>query len=72
MEADTLFTVIGRVDGERRRNLETQLQAMHPHLVKIMGSEAEVNKYVGRFLAHYDDPATCSYTTLYFTRGRVG
>jgi ubiquinone/menaquinone biosynthesis C-methylase UbiE len=71
IEADTLFTVIGSVDADRRRNLETQFQAMRPHLVKIMGSESEVNRLLQRFLAHYDDPATCSYTSLYFTRGRV-
>jgi hypothetical protein len=22
-------------------------------------------------MAHYDDPMTCSYAALYFTRGRV-
>jgi SAM-dependent methyltransferase len=71
IEADTLFTVIGSVDADRRWNLETQFQAMRPHLVKIMGSESEVNRLVERFLAHYDDPATCSYTSLYFTGGRV-
>jgi SAM-dependent methyltransferase len=72
METDTLFTVIGRVDPERRWNLETQLQAMRPHLVKIMGSESNVSWLEEKFLAHYDDPTTCSYTSLYFTSGRVG
>ena len=71
METDTLFTVIGSIDAERRWNLETQFQAMRPHLVGILGSEAKVDRLVERFLAHYDDPATCSYTALYFTRGRV-
>jgi hypothetical protein len=71
IEADTLFTVIGSVDADRRWTLDTQYQAMRPHLVKIMGSESNVDRLVERFLAHYDDPATCSYTSLYFTRGRV-
>jgi len=71
METDTLFTVIGRIDAERRWNLETQFQAMRPHLIKMFGSETNVNRLVERFLAHYDDPTTCSFTTLHFTRGRV-
>jgi ubiquinone/menaquinone biosynthesis C-methylase UbiE len=29
------------------------------------------DRFVKRFLAHYDDPATCSFTSLYFTSGRV-
>jgi ubiquinone/menaquinone biosynthesis C-methylase UbiE len=71
MEADTLFTVIGRIDPERRRNLETQFQAAHARIVQITGSDLEADRFVDRFLAHYDDPATCSFTELYFTRGRV-
>ena len=71
IETDTLFTVIGRIDAERRRNLQTQFEAMRPHLVNILGSEANVKELADRFLAHYDDPATCSYTALHFSRGRV-
>jgi SAM-dependent methyltransferase len=71
IETDTLFTVIGRIDAERRQNLQTQFQAMWPHLVNILGSEADMKELADRFLAHYDDPATCSYTSLHFTRGRV-
>jgi ubiquinone/menaquinone biosynthesis C-methylase UbiE len=71
IEADTLFTVIGTIDADRRRNWETQLQAMRPHLVALLGSELSTDRFVKRFLDHYDDPTTCSYTSLYFTRGRV-
>jgi SAM-dependent methyltransferase len=70
-ETDTLFTVIGSIDADRRRNWETQLQAMRPHLIKLLGSELNADRLVKRFLAYYDDPATCSFTSLYFTRGRV-
>jgi SAM-dependent methyltransferase len=70
MEEDTSFTVVGRIDFDRRWNLQTQLQAIRPYLVKRMGSETEVSRFIERFLAHYDDPATCSYTSLYFTIGR--
>jgi hypothetical protein len=44
---------------------------MRPHLVQLLGSEPGVDRFVKRFLDHYDDPTTCSYTSLYFTRGRV-
>jgi hypothetical protein len=71
IETDTLFTVVGRIDKDRRQNLEIQFQAMRPHLIKILGSEDNVNALVDRFLAHYDDPETCSYTSLHFTRGLV-
>jgi SAM-dependent methyltransferase len=71
METDTLFTVIGGIDPERRWNWQTQLQAARPHIIQIVGSESKADELIDRFLAHYDDPATCSYTALYFTRGRV-
>ena len=71
IETDTLFTVIGTIDTDRRRNWETQLQAMRPHLIQLLGSEFSADRFVKRFLNHYDDPTTCSYTSLYFTRGRV-
>jgi SAM-dependent methyltransferase len=71
METDTLFTVIGSIDAERRLNWEKQFQAARPHLIQIVGSELDADRLVDRFLAHYDDPTTCSFTALYFTRGRV-
>ncbi len=71
METDTLFTVIGSIDAERRWNWQTQFQAVRPHIVKIVGSETKAEELIDRFLAHYDDPTTCSFTALYFTRGRV-
>jgi hypothetical protein len=51
--------------------LQIQFQAMQPHLVNILGSEAKVTELKDRFMAHYDNPATCSYTSLHFTCGRV-
>jgi ubiquinone/menaquinone biosynthesis C-methylase UbiE len=71
METDTLFTVIGSIDAERRWNWQTQFQAARPHIVQIVGSETKADELIDKFLAHYDDPTTCSFTALYFTRGRV-
>ncbi len=70
METDTLFTAIGRIDLERRRNWEIQLRAAHPYLNKLVGTE-NVDALIDRFLAYYDDPMTCSFTSLYFSSGRV-
>ena len=39
METDTLFTVIGSIDAERRWNWQTQFQAARPHIIQIVGSE---------------------------------
>ena len=71
METDTLFTVVGSIDSQRRQNWQTQFQAAHPHIARIVGSEAKADAIIDRFVGHYDDPATCSYAALYFTRGRV-
>jgi ubiquinone/menaquinone biosynthesis C-methylase UbiE len=69
METDRLFTTIGRIDPERRRNWEIQLKAARPAIVKLVGSEAAAEDILTRFFAYYDDPGTCSFTTLFFTRG---
>jgi ubiquinone/menaquinone biosynthesis C-methylase UbiE len=71
METDALFTVIGSIDAERRRNWEMQFQAARPYIVNVLGSELKADRLIGSFLANYDDPATCSFTALYFTSGRV-
>jgi ubiquinone/menaquinone biosynthesis C-methylase UbiE len=71
IEADKIFTVIGRIDRERRWNWEKQFKAARPHLVQIIGSEAGADEFVATFLRYYDDPTTCSMTTLHFTQGRV-
>jgi len=71
VETDRLFTVIGRIDPDRRWNWEKQLQAAHSHIAQILGSRAAADRLGERLLSHYDDPATCSFTELYFTRGRV-
>lgn len=71
METDSLFTVIGSIDAERRWNWEVQFQAARPYIINVLGSELKTDRLIGRFLANYDDPATCSFTALYFTRGRV-
>jgi ubiquinone/menaquinone biosynthesis C-methylase UbiE len=69
VEADKIFTVIGRIDAERRWNWEKQFQAARPHLIQIIGSEEDADRFVTNFLSIYDDPSMSSITTLHFTTG---
>ena len=68
METDKVFTTVGRIDPERRRNWDRQLQAARPALIKLLGSEDKADDFLARFFAYYDDPLTCSFTTLFLTR----
>ena len=70
-EPDRLFTVIGTIDPDRRQNLADQLSAARSYITKILGGEHEADQFAADFLRYYDDPETCSYTTLYFVRGAV-
>jgi SAM-dependent methyltransferase len=72
IETDTVFTVIGRIDPQRRWGSVMMLEAMRPHISGIVGSQTAADRLIAGILAHYDDPATCTYCSLYFTRGRVG
>jgi SAM-dependent methyltransferase len=71
MERDPIFTVIGRIDPQRRWNWEKQWQAARPQLSRIVASDVAADEFINSFLSYQDDPATCSFTVLYFTRGRV-
>ena len=70
-EPDRLFTVIGAIDSDRRQNLADQLSAAWPYISEILGGEPQADQFCTAFLRHYDNPHTCSYTTLYFVRGTV-
>ena len=56
VEADKIFTVIGRIDTQRRWNWEKQFEAARPHLIQIIGSEKGADRFVANFLSIYDDP----------------
>ena len=68
-EPDRLFTTIGAIDPERRRNWVEQLKAAQPYIVQILGHERQADEFIDAFLAYQDRPDTCSYTALYFVRG---
>lgn len=70
-EPDRLFTVIGPIDPERRRNWAEQFAAARLSIARILGGERQADDFVDAFLRFYDRPDTSSYTTLYFVRGSV-
>lgn len=70
METDRVFTVVGKIDAQRRRNWETQWAAARGHAVALFGSEALADAYNDRFLAYQDRPDTATYCTLYVVHAR--
>jgi ubiquinone/menaquinone biosynthesis C-methylase UbiE len=70
-EADRLFTVTGAIDAERRRNWLEQLAAARSFIAQTLGGEDAADRFVDAFIAYQDRADTCSYTALYFVRGRA-
>jgi len=70
-EPDRLFTIIGAIDPDRRQNFADQLSAARLYISTILGGEHKADQFATAFLRFYDNPNTCSYTTLYFVRGTV-
>ncbi len=68
-EPDRLYTVVGRIDPERRRNWVEQLTAARPYIACIVGGEREADTFAEAFLRYQDRPDTGSYTALYFVSG---
>jgi SAM-dependent methyltransferase len=71
IERDRVFTVVGAVDAERRRNWEVQWRAARPRCAQLLGSEAAADAFFAAFFAHHDDPTTATWTSLYVTRARA-
>ncbi len=70
-EADRLFTVVGQVDPERRRNWVDQFAAARPYMARVLGGEPQADAFTEAFLAYQDRPDTASYTALYLASGIV-
>jgi hypothetical protein len=45
--------------------------AGRPYVAGILGSEAAADALTAAFLAYQDRADSCSYTALYFVRGRA-
>ena len=70
MEADNVFTVIGKIDAERRSNWETQLKAARERIIKHLGSVTLADAFIESFMKYQDREDTASYCTLFIVCGR--
>jgi ubiquinone/menaquinone biosynthesis C-methylase UbiE len=70
MEVDNVFTVLGRIDAERRHNWEIQFKAGREHAIKQLGSAAMADAFEDIFMRYQDREDTASYCTLFFVSGR--
>lgn len=70
MEMDRVFTVIGKIDPERRRNWEIQWSGARKPTAVLLGSEALADAFIEQFIAYQDRPDTATYCTLYIVSAR--
>jgi SAM-dependent methyltransferase len=70
METDRVFTVIGKIDPERRRNWEIQWSGAKIRTAEILGSQAPADAFIEKFIAYQDRPDTATYCTLYIVSAR--
>ncbi|MGH6777881.1 MAG: methyltransferase domain-containing protein, partial [Bradyrhizobium sp.] len=70
MEADRVFTVIGKIDPERRRNWEIQWSGARNRVAELVGSQTLADAFIERFMAYQDRPDTATYCTLYIVTAR--
>lgn len=70
MEADRVFTVIGKIDPARRRNWEIQWSGARKRTAELLGSEALADAFIAKFMAYQDRPDTATYCTLYIVSAR--
>jgi SAM-dependent methyltransferase len=70
METDRVFTVIGKIDPERRRNWQIQWSGAHKRTAELLGSRALAGAVIEKLLAYQDRPDTATYCTLYIVTAR--
>ena len=70
MEADNVFTVVGKIDKERRSNWEIQWKAAREQTIKHLGSVAMADTFIDSFMRYQDREDTASYCTLFIVSGR--
>jgi SAM-dependent methyltransferase len=70
MEADRVFTVVGKIDPERRHNWEIQWSGARNRAAELLGSKALADAFFEKFIAYQDRPDTATYCTLYIVSAR--
>ncbi|MDA8050041.1 MAG: methyltransferase domain-containing protein [Rhodospirillales bacterium] len=71
IEADRLYTHVGPISAAQRRNVEALLRGGRAAVSRALGSDAAADAFVRNYPAYLDRPDTCTYTTLWFVRGRA-
>lgn len=64
-----LYTAIGSIEPDRRRNLVELLLPAMPRISEILGGREEAGGFLADLLAYLDNPHTCTYTQLWLIRG---
>ena len=70
METDNVFSVVGKIDAERRNNWEVQLKAAREQIIKHLGSAAMADAFIDSFMRYQDREDTASYCMLFIVSGR--
>jgi hypothetical protein len=70
IEADNVFTVVGKIDAERRSNWEIQLKAAREQTIRHLGSAAMADAFIDSFMRYQDREDSASYCTLFIVSGR--
>ena len=70
METDRVFTVVGPIDPDRRRNWQVQWAGARRRTAELLGSDALADAFIAAFLAYQDRPDTATYCTLYVVTAR--
>ena len=69
VELDTIYTVIGAVNIDQRRNVEELLTSALTRISTILGSQQAANDFKSDLLSYLDRSDTSSYTTLWIVGG---
>lgn len=70
METDRVFTVVGSIDQERRRNWEIQWSGAKHRTAELLGSQTLADAFIEKFIMYQDRPDTATYCTLYIVSAR--
>ena len=69
IEADAVYTAIGAIAPDKRRNVEDLLRPAMPRIAVLLGGPGEAERFLSDMLAHFDRPDTCSYCFLWTIKG---
>ena len=70
IEADRVFTIVGKIDPQRRRNWEIQWAAAHQIVTRLLGSAEMAAAYNDAFMRYQDREDTSSFCSLYVVKAR--